>query len=1280
MASAAGVEEEEVAPPDVSPQTAPPPPAGEQEGSAPVPMPPGLLPPRKQVVQRYLVQPHEPDDSPVPDMSPVVEMPGRRPPHGAAQGGAGTAREAGKLGLDQASTLKGQAREARARARRSRSISGPGGGGGGDGDSNQNGKPRRGGSGLFRSRPSTNAFDDVEGPVDTLDGTQGQMQFEPESKRKVLHRDAVSLVGARQAKFARLRTIRDNFDDMGPAQQRTRVKLLREVVDFMKGTWRMKMPSVIFSVTGNAAPFEMRPKFKEHFTSALLYATRSTNAWIVTGGTDAGIMKLVGDALSKHRQVETALGIATWGTTKGRTDLTDEPDEYGSVYTAHLKASMPLWSVRVDGIESPNVNEPALTSIYGRFGVVIGVSIFETEKERRWAIVTFRRLEEAEDCCKSAKKVLAGAVGAATFVTKPFQREWLSADAPTQCKVLYSDWQAHVEKVLSSHGSVSLPYIYKGEKGEQEVGPSVALNPNHSHYLLVDDGTQGKFGADLSFRQELLDFISFRFDDATVDAMRLTEKVRDRRSCKRSVPVICIAGGGGPNTLETVLMAIQEQDPVIIMRDSGRACDLICAYHGLTEDILKSQTSMIRRWVLAERAYGETLGFEGLPTTTEEVQKLEAAVESLRVDLNQISSYPQLFFFNFHDASTSEMTADETSASNDSNALLPMVLQSIFRSESVEHRVKLPLAIRFNDVDELDNLLQSQGLNVSTNKAEELSVDTRPLVFAAYHDRAEVVRELVSYGFGVEQLDQLIFLELYQLGCQQKLLHRREELPIPSGWKDLQKRKLAANMLDSNDFIQWHAMSKANQEQQINKQWVAMSYEQQMKITMADVMSLTWTKLPFVTGWSYRATGQIHEIPEISDPVPSGQGGLHRTDFDIAKGDMFRQISVDRDPTTCELVVTLVTIGKKITKEFKARVISSEDAKQAMRQAPQSIRDVPADRWHMHTWLMLQQPGIGSILLMQEVNDEITRSLELKERGRFERIALTDTQFKSTCRSFHPWLNLDEVKPDIPWWQQASTEVADKVRKYQLEGSANHHDHRHWRYNFGYDPMTASIHPLQRLYWAVVTRRDHLAEYFWQAAELPFVASFLCSFVHRHLTAKQMQGKRTLERSRKDSGKTTKWDTKALDTLNYLVSRHHLAGDDANVLFDEYVTYGEEEEMADGDGELTQIDMLTAEQREQNAKTRAALTLMGCDTSISKTRLDLAIMCENKLFMGHHATETFLESKWREKGGNGCWFDTKIDASPRMKYATNTVGSIAVLALYCYVYLTLVRSQRCLPT
>ena len=72
-------------------------------------------------------------------------------------------------------------------------------------------------------------------------------------------------------------------------------------------------------VTGNAAPFSLRPQFKDIFDKALLKASQATNAWITTGGMDAGVMRLVGQAM--RTATTPVVGVSAWGVIKGRRRL-----------------------------------------------------------------------------------------------------------------------------------------------------------------------------------------------------------------------------------------------------------------------------------------------------------------------------------------------------------------------------------------------------------------------------------------------------------------------------------------------------------------------------------------------------------------------------------------------------------------------------------------------------------------------------------------------------------------------------------------------------------------------------------------------------------------------------------------------------------------------------------------------------------------------------------------------------------------------------------------------
>ncbi len=79
--------------------------------------------------------------------------------------------------------------------------------------------------------------------------------------------------------------------------------------------FRLNLPQLIFSVTGGAQQFTINEDVKNAFKHGLMKAAKATNAWIITGGTDCGVMKLVGDAVEKDLGASklTVLGIASWG-------------------------------------------------------------------------------------------------------------------------------------------------------------------------------------------------------------------------------------------------------------------------------------------------------------------------------------------------------------------------------------------------------------------------------------------------------------------------------------------------------------------------------------------------------------------------------------------------------------------------------------------------------------------------------------------------------------------------------------------------------------------------------------------------------------------------------------------------------------------------------------------------------------------------------------------------------------------------------------------------------
>ncbi|XP_066913442.1 transient receptor potential cation channel subfamily M member-like 2 isoform X2 [Clytia hemisphaerica] len=230
--------------------------------------------------------------------------------------------------------------------------------------------------------------------------------------------------------------------------KKTRAKYIRisdetsasNIVKLFRKVWMMEYPQLLISVTGGAKAFKLNPKLKVHFTEGLLKVVQTTCTWVVTGGTNTGVMKHVGEALQGATTNVYCIGIATWGIVNDRK--------------------------RLKNLE----NDSAATVDY------------------------------------------------------------------------------HVSNSLTTRGA--------------------CLDNNHSHFLLVDKGSIEQYGHEIGLRGKV---------EQAVCCMKI-EKNRDR------VPGVQLVLEGGPNTIETVLTAVNSEPPmpVVVIKGSGRAADLIAAAHQLT--------------------------------------------------------------------------------------------------------------------------------------------------------------------------------------------------------------------------------------------------------------------------------------------------------------------------------------------------------------------------------------------------------------------------------------------------------------------------------------------------------------------------------------------------------------------------------------------------------------------------------------------------------------------------------------------------------------------------
>ncbi|KAM5293078.1 transient receptor potential cation channel subfamily M member 1 [Ctenodactylus gundi] len=97
------------------------------------------------------------------------------------------------------------------------------------------------------------------------------------------------------------------------------------------------------------------------------------------------------------------------------------------------------------------------------------------------------------------------------------------------------------------------------------------LNNSHTHFILADNGTLGKYGAEVKLRRQLEKHISL-------------QKINTRLG--QGVPVVGLVVEGGPNVMSVVLEYLREDPPVpvVICDGSGRASDILSFAHKYCEE------------------------------------------------------------------------------------------------------------------------------------------------------------------------------------------------------------------------------------------------------------------------------------------------------------------------------------------------------------------------------------------------------------------------------------------------------------------------------------------------------------------------------------------------------------------------------------------------------------------------------------------------------------------------------------------------------------------------
>uniref|UniRef100_A0A8C8SQQ4 Transient receptor potential cation channel subfamily M member 8 n=1 Tax=Pelusios castaneus TaxID=367368 RepID=A0A8C8SQQ4_9SAUR len=93
--------------------------------------------------------------------------------------------------------------------------------------------------------------------------------------------------------------------------------------------------------------------------------------------------------------------------------------------------------------------------------------------------------------------------------------------------------------------------------------PLYCLDNNHTHLLLVDDGTHGHPTVEAKLRTQLEKYIS--------------ERVIPDSNYGGKIPIVCFTQGGGKETLKAINVAIKSKIPCIVVEGSGQIADVIAS-------------------------------------------------------------------------------------------------------------------------------------------------------------------------------------------------------------------------------------------------------------------------------------------------------------------------------------------------------------------------------------------------------------------------------------------------------------------------------------------------------------------------------------------------------------------------------------------------------------------------------------------------------------------------------------------------------------------------------
>ncbi|XP_060069971.1 transient receptor potential cation channel subfamily M member-like 2 [Ylistrum balloti] len=348
------------------------------------------------------------------------------------------------------------------------------------------------------------------------------------------------------------------------------------------------------------------------------------------------------------------------------------------------------------------------------------------------------------------------------------------------------------------------------------------LNANHTHFLLVEDGSQHQFGKESAYRAEMEHAISTFNMDSGKEAW--------------FVPVVLLVVGGGPNTMKTVLNAVLKKTPVVIFKGSGNVYE-----HAMDKYVHQSTEST-----------NDSLGLDLKTTVRSKIQNFKAEIGAWSdKEIDYVCVIVEKSFKEGNLITVFDITASPEKLQVIDTAVLKALIP-VMKDKPLS---QLQLALNLNKIESVKSEIM-RHMDVETLK-KGLYV-SNIIKTAIMQDRAECIEVFLEHEIDVETLlmewieknQEHPYHDFYTKGVVAWLcsLPRKEEIISEVDWQE-----------KVEDFITYAVGSSPSSE--IKKRhfflWCVLTKKQQMA-------KLLWKFGKDHVAWALVAYGVLKAMSKLT--------------------------------------------------------------------------------------------------------------------------------------------------------------------------------------------------------------------------------------------------------------------------------------------------------------------------------------------------------------------------------------------------------------------------------